>query len=249
MLSELADGNVQFGKTIGHIVLLCGATLVAALVIFPYLVLATLGSFGLRYRWVNKLKPFIDAIHGPYKDNKRYWFGVRLILLVIVYATYAILRGPYPQEQLLLTLVLLVTFAIVQAYIKPFQKDLVGILDTWLMFNTILLVCINLYSTLGGSSAVYLLLANLIVVLCTALVVVIGHIKMVVKCVKVKPQPVSNLVEHAAINTSLESSRVTMSIVSISQNTDSTKHSQPIENSNEQYSMSRLREPLLDECN
>ena len=45
----LADGNVQFGNTIGHIVLLCGATLVAAVVIIPYLVLATLGSFGLRY--------------------------------------------------------------------------------------------------------------------------------------------------------------------------------------------------------
>ena len=116
------------------------------------------------------------------------------------------------------------------------------------MFNTIVLVCINLYSALGGNSAVYLLLANLIVVLCTALAVVIGHIKMVVKHVKIKPQPLSNLVEHAAISTNLESPRVTMSVVSISQNTQSTNDSQPIENSNEQYSMSRLREPLLDEC-
>ena len=244
----IADGSVPFGRTIGHIVLLCGATLVAALVIFPYLLLGTLGSFGLRYRWVNKLRPFIDAIHGPYKDNRRYWFGVRLILLVTVYATYASLRGRYPQEQLLLTLVLLVTFSMVQAYIRPFQKDLVGILDTWLMFNTILLVCINLYSTLGGSSAVYLLLVNLIVVLCTAIVVLIGHIIMVVKHVKVKPKPVSNLVEHAAITTNSESPSVTMSVVSISQNTNSTNDSQLVENSNEQYSMSRLREPLLDEC-
>ena len=244
----IADGSVPFGRTIGHIVLLCGATLVAALVIFPYLLLGTLGSFGLHYRWVNKLRPFIDAIHGPYKDNRRYWFGVRLILLVTVYATYASLRGRYPQEQLLLTLVLLVTFSMVQAYIRPFQKDLVGILDTWLMFNTILLVCINLYSTLGGSSAVYLLLVNLIVVLCTAIVVLIGHIIMVVKHVKVKPKPVSNLVEHAAITTNSESPSVTMSVVSISQNTNSTNDSQLVENSNEQYSMSRLREPLLDEC-
>ena len=246
----IADGSVPFGKSIGHIVLLCGATLIAALVIFPYLLLGTLGSFGLRYRWVNKLRPFIDAIHGPYKDNRRYWFGVRLILLVTVYATYASLRGRYPQEQLLLTLVLLVTFSMVQAYIRPFQKDLVGILDTWLMFNTILLVCINLYSVLGGSSAVYLLLVNLIVVLCTAIVVLIGHIIMVVKHVKVKPKPVSNLVEHAAISTNSESPRVTMSVVSISQNTNSTNDSQPIYigNSKERYSMSRLREPLLDEC-
>ena len=244
----LADGNVPFGKTIGHIVLLGFATLVAALVIFPYLLLGTLGSFGLRYRWVNKLRPFIDAIHGPYKDNRRYWFGVRLILLVLVYITYAILRGRYPQEQLLLTLVLLVTFITVQAYIRPFQKDLVGILDNWLMFNTIILVCINLYSALGGNSAVYLLITNLIVVLFTAAVVVIGHIIMLVKRMKMKPQPVPKLVEHSAITTNSESPRVTMSIVSLSQDTHSTNDSQSIQNLNDGYSMSRLREPLLDEC-
>ena len=244
----LADGNVEVGKTIGHIVLLGFATLVAALVIFPYLLIGTLGSFGLRYRWVNKLRPFIDAIHGPYKDNKRYWFGMRLILLVLVYITYAILRSRYPHEQLLLTLVLLVTFTTVQAYIRPFQKDLVGILDTWLMFNTNILVCINLYSALGGNNAVYLLLANLIVVLCTAAAVVIGHIVMLVKRIKVKPKPVPKLAEHSVTTTNSEPPRVTMSIVSLPQETHSTNGSQSIQNLNDGYSMSRLREPLLDEC-
>ena len=235
----LADGNVQFGKTIGHIVLLCGATLVAALVIFPYLLLGTLGSFGLRYQWVNKLRPFIDAIHGPYKDNRRYWFGMRLILLVIVYTTYAILRGPYPQEQLLLTLVLLVTFTIVQAYIRPFQKDLVGILDTWLMFNTIILVCINLYSTLGGNNAVYLLLTNLILVLCTVLAVVIGHIIMVVKRVKAELQPFPNLLRK---DTTSAKPKVTGSVVSLSQGIHTNNDYQSI-----QQSPGGLREPLLDQ--
>ena len=213
----LADGSVAFGKTIGHIVLLGFATLVAALVIFPYLLLGTLGSFGLRYRWVNKLRPFIDAIHGPYKDNRRYWFGMRLILLVIVYITYAILRGRYPQEQLLLTLVLLVIFITVQTYIRPFQKDLVGILDTWLLFNTILLVCINLYNALGGNSAVYLLLSNLILVLCTAIAVVIGHIVMLMKRVKVKQKPFPPLINCAARPTDATSVQVTVSVVSTSQ--------------------------------
>ena len=112
---------------------------------------------------------------------------MRLLLLVIVYLTYAILRGRYPQEQLHLTLVLLVTFTIAQAYIRPFQKDLVGILDVWFMFNTIILICINLYSALGGNNAIYLLLANLIVMLFTAGTVVIGHIVMLVKRIKVNP--------------------------------------------------------------
>ena len=241
-----ADGSVPFGKTIGHIVLLGFATLVAALVIFPYLLLGTLGSFGLRYRWVNKLRPFIDAIHGPYKDNRRYWFGMRLILLVIVYATYAMLRGPYPQQQLLLTLVLLATFTIVQAYIRPFQKDLVGILDTWLLFNTIILVCINLYSALGGNNAVYLLLTNLISVLCTAIAVVIGHILMLVKSVRAKLQPFPNLMAHARSNATSAKSKVTGSVVSLSRGIHTNNDYQSIQKSKD--SPGRLREPLLDEC-
>ena len=165
-------------------------------------------------------------------------------MLVIVIITYAILRGRYPQEQLLLTLVLLVTFTIVQAYIRPFQKELVGILDTWLMFNTILLVCINLYSALGGNSAVYLLLANLILVLCTAAVVVIGHIVMLVKHVRAKLQPFPNLMAHARNNTA--KSKVTGSVVSLSRGIHTNNDYQSIQKPKD--SPGRLREPLLDEC-
>ena len=238
----LADGSVIFGENIGHIVLLGIASLVAVFVILPYLLISTLGSFGLRYRWVNKLRPFIDAIHGPYKDNRRYWFGVRLILLVTVYISYAFLRSRYPQEQLLLTLVLLVTFITVQASIRPFRNDLVGMLDTWFMFNTIVLVCIDLYNALDGTNAVYLLLANLIVVLCTATAVVVGHVIMLVKRVKMKQQPLPNLVEPAAKPTTYAT--VTTSIVSISKDTHNGYQSIQ-DNCND---AGRLREPLLEQC-
>ena len=129
---------------------------------------------------------------------------------------------------------MLVTFTIVQAYVRPFQKDLVEILDAWLMFNTIILVCINLYSALGGNNAVYLLLTNLIVVLLTDAAVVIGHIVMLVKRMKWKPKPVPNskLAEHSVTTTNSESPRVTMSIVSLSQETHSTNGSQSIQNIN-----------------
>ena len=158
-----------------------------------------------------------------------------------VYITYAILRGRYPQEQLLLTLVLLVTFTIVQAYIRPFQQELVGVLDTWLMFNTIILVCINLYSALGGNSAVYLLLTNLVVVLCTAIAVVIGHTVMLVKHVRAKLQPFPRLMAHSRNNTTSAKPKVTGSVVSLSRGIHTNNDYQSI-----QKSKDSLREPLLD---
>ena len=225
----LADGSVQFGQSYEHIILLCAASLIVVLVVIPYLVIGTLGSFGLRYRWVNKLRPFIDAIHGPYKDNRRYWFGMRLVLLVIIYLTYAILRGRYPQEQQLMTVVFLVTFTIIQATIAPFENDFIGFLDTWVMFNAIMLICINLYSILGGENAEYLLLINLIVMLCTVVAVVVYHVVLVVQ--RVRKKPILNNATHTtvAIHTST------------TPNYQSTGHTTPMDES------CQLRESLLDQ--
>lgn len=180
----LIDGSVPYGGTAGHIILLLIATLIGIFIIIPYLLVGTLGSFGLRYHWVNKLRPFIDAIHGPYKDKRQYWFGVRLILLVAVYINYTLLRGQYPKEQSLVTLSLMVMFVTSQAILKPFQSELIGGLDMWFMFNAIMLVIINVYKVLGAHHAEYLLLLNLITVLITMAVVVCGHVFKFGRCFK-----------------------------------------------------------------
>ena len=243
----LADGSVEYGQTIGHVILLCVAAVVAAFVILPYLLVGTLGSFGLRYRWVNKLRPFIDAIHGPYKDNRRYWFGVRLVLLVVVYVTYAILRGRFPHQQLLLTLLLLTSFTIVQAAIRPFERDLVGILDTWVMFNAIILVSVSIFSALGGENAAFLLLVNLIIMLCTVAAVVIGHIVLIVKRMRNKRRANSSTKVHdKAARTN--SASTTFSVLSSSEN-DYSRSNKTMHSTAEltfDDGSCKLREPLLE---
>ena len=236
----LADGSVSFGGNFGHIFLLCVSTLVTVLVIVPYLLIGTLGSFGLRYRWVNKLRPFIDAIHGPYKDNRRYWFGVRLILLVIIYVTYAILRGRYPHQQILLTLLLLTAFTIVQAAIAPFEQDLVNVLDIWVVFNAIVLVCVNLYVALGGENGAYLLLINLIVMLCTSTAVVAYHVVLVVQHVR--------KLHHKRRNVT-ENTRAVSFTNTINMMTERSTDTKTTFSTNElflNHDSCQLREPLLD---
>ena len=41
------------------------------------------------FKWVNKLKPFLDANQGPYSDKFRWWSGLLLIVRVILYSIYA----------------------------------------------------------------------------------------------------------------------------------------------------------------
>ena len=71
----------------------------------------SVGLFGikmLRSRFIAKyLCPFIDTIHGPYKDNLKYWFGLRLIVMSLVYIVIAVLQGNNMTLQLVLSLIIL----------------------------------------------------------------------------------------------------------------------------------------------
>ena len=41
-------------------------------------------------RWVNKLKPLLDAYQGPYKNKVRYWTGLLLLVRIIILSANAI---------------------------------------------------------------------------------------------------------------------------------------------------------------
>ena len=115
-------------------------------VIIPFLLVGTFGSMCLRYELVNKIRPVIDTMHGPYKDRFRFWYGARLFLLVsiaVINPAYLVGHGPF--FKLLLQLLFVSLFTIVQAYIKPFASNWINMLDIWCMLNVIFLLFINLF--------------------------------------------------------------------------------------------------------
>ena len=90
----LYDGNVQCfrGK---HGLLALVAVTVAVFFILPVMLfllfsrqLQARSTFFL-LRWVNKLKPLLDAYHGPYKDTYRHWTGVILFVQNLLFAAFA----------------------------------------------------------------------------------------------------------------------------------------------------------------
>ena len=69
----------------------------------------------LRSRFITKyFRPFIDTIHGPYKENLRYWFGLRLIDLSLVYVVIAVLQGTNMTLQLVLSFIILGSFTLAE---------------------------------------------------------------------------------------------------------------------------------------
>ena len=177
----LYNGTIHYGTGI-HIPLLITASLFTSIVIVPYVGLALFGWTCLRFSYVNKFRSFFDTIYGPYKDSYRYWFGLRLVLLVFIAISTASMTGEFTFYQYLLQVMLLVIFTIFQAYLKPFKKTWINILDLWCMLNALALVCINMYKIYGGPCFEYILFASLISICSTILGIFLYHVVKTFRC-------------------------------------------------------------------
>ena len=152
LLVWFKDGSVLYGQTPFHIVLLCVSIAVLSFFIVPFTLVGLFGVKMLGSRFIAKyFRPFIDAIHGPYKDNLRYWFGLRLIVMSLVYIVNAILQDSNMTLQLLLSLIILGSFTLAEGLFLPFKSWILNILDLWfmvlLLFNILMYFAYSLSET------------------------------------------------------------------------------------------------------
>lgn len=151
-------------------------------VIIPFLLLGTFGYMCLRYRLINKIRPVIDAMHGPYKDKFRFWYGARLFLLVsLAVVNPAYLGGGSQFLKILLQLFLVSAFTIFQAYIKPFSSNWINLLDLWCMLNVISLLFVNLLGLQAVAHSENLLFVNVASMTLTIVIIVGYHIVLFVR--------------------------------------------------------------------
>ena len=92
----LYDASILFFNERKHIAL--GLFAVSTLVVFvvPYISLLFIGhwlqccSNWWILPWLNKIKPFMDAYHAPYRKHTRYWTGLLLISRLGLFLTFAV---------------------------------------------------------------------------------------------------------------------------------------------------------------
>ena len=101
------DGNVDYlvGK---HIPLFLLAVLVFLFLFFPYTLLLLFGQWLQAishdlwlFSWVNRLKPFMDSYHAPYKAKHRYWPGLLLVFHFVLLLVFALNPWQDPNINLL----------------------------------------------------------------------------------------------------------------------------------------------------
>ena len=126
----------------GHIILFVIAVLFL-LFIFPFAISFAYPKI-LHYKKFSFLYPFFDSFVAPYKEKYRFWFGIRALVLIYLAIMETIIFADI--EALLLSSIIVVgTFTIFQAYIRPFKDSFINIMDLAFTGNFLLISSIVLY--------------------------------------------------------------------------------------------------------
>ena len=156
------DGSILYGQNPYHLVLLCLSFVMLSFFIIPFTLVGLFGVKMLRIGCISKyFRPFIDAIHGPYKDNLRYWFGLRLIVLSLIYIITAIFQGSNMTLKLLLIIFVLVFYTIAQTVVMHYKKNILNALELWFM----VLLLVNFIVYLPYNVSDYHTLTNIVTTL------------------------------------------------------------------------------------
>lgn len=139
----LYDGNIEY-FTQGHIGLVITAIIALLFFLAPYTILLLFIKQIQRHSTL-RLKPILDAYGGPYKDRYTYWVGLRLLTLVIMCSTYAIVGTDDPSLALMIQLIFVTFFILSQAYCKPFKNYFIELLDLFFTLNFIMMAIASLH--------------------------------------------------------------------------------------------------------
>ena len=131
---------------------------------------------------VVKLKPFIDAYTGPYKDKYRYWTGALLMTRLLLTTLFSYTTGTAPKINNYT--IALASFVILYLSKDAHRKKIINFLSSFYYFNLGLLALCNAISDNMGLSADIKIIFTVLSVSATLicfLVTVGGHIFIIAR--------------------------------------------------------------------
>ena len=145
------DGNVPFAKG-KHTALLIAALVAMLGFIIPYTLLLLLSPYLQMWshhkplRWMNKLKPFLDANYGPYKNKTRNWTGIILLVRAVQFTCFAANAKGDPNINLMVILLIGVApYLVVWTFGTVYKSKANSILESAFILLLSILASASLY--------------------------------------------------------------------------------------------------------
>ena len=101
------------------------------------------------FRWVNRLKPFLDAYHdqGPYSDKFRFWTGLLLILRIVLFIIDASNYRNDPSMSFFCTIGVIILLAIVLVRFGVYRHTLANCIELLSLLNLVILFAVSWLTT------------------------------------------------------------------------------------------------------
>ena len=134
----LLDGNRPAMKG-GHIALVVISVITMVAFVLPFTTLVLLApclqarSGHCLLRWVNKIKPLLDAYQGPYKDKFRYWTGLTLVLRIVLVAIFG--GNALGNPRINLFAVIIVVLLLINNGNRVYKKTWLNLLESFFLLN------------------------------------------------------------------------------------------------------------------
>ena len=177
----LYDGNINYlsGK---HIPLFTVGLIFTVLFLIPYTLVVCFIQHLQRHsgfwplRWVQRIKPLLDAYTGPYKDKYRFWTGLLLLVRVVLFLATAVNTLGDPSLNLLLIIVtancLLALEWIFRGIYKEWPLDVV---EASCLLNLSILSAVTFYIRYAGGNQVATTSTSIGIALATFIGVLMYH--------------------------------------------------------------------------
>ena len=235
----LYDANIDYlsGK---HIPLFIVAVLVFLVLFLPYTLLLLFGQWlqaisHLRlFSWVNRLKPFMDSYHAPYKAKHRYWPGLLLVLRYALLLVFALNPQQDPSINLLSILVgtgVLHFWAWVSGGV--YRNWCLDALEGSFVLNLIILAAATFFVTHSGGNQHAVWRTSVSIAFITFIVILAYHIFQQLR--------------HTKLCMKVPKLKLTDKKVSFQQDANDNPTSVAAANDLEVEHFTRLREPLLED--
>ena len=185
------DGTVEYGKG-DHLILMILTLVVVGPILLSYMTILVAGQPLMRVGKLREyIRPVYEAIHGPYKHNKEFFFTTRLLLLVFLYTLYILFRTGDIYKAFVIGIPTVTIYMTIEAYCRPFHKMWVNLLDLFIMWNYFIIVGMSWYFfKINSTNQVSIILTTTTTtVFLTLVTVIIFHFLWVTGTIKkIKPK-------------------------------------------------------------
>ena len=161
-ITHLPNGHRQLVWSIDASVPLFGlkftilfiACVILFLLLIPFTIILST-RYSLRFKVINRFKPFLDAFLGSYKDKYYYWVAVHITMRGLLFSMHIFSE----RLRLILSTMLLMVFSVCSGYVRPHKNKLVNIQELMLLLNLTIMYAVSYQ----GNERIFSIVINIMI--------------------------------------------------------------------------------------